>query len=506
MDEYPYFNKKHIHLPEEYQKKTCLIWRSVQPADATEFVFKGDLDDGLGCPIGNGFARMRFVNDEQGRLYAHYRTLASIRSADYILAPTGDRGLGMSRFDVEDGKWVLIGGEWAPEGEQGQSVLFTEKQADNDRLEYDEFWRDVNFDGDGRLHVVVQLREPPTDGTSETSLPIHFMYATSADHGTTWTHFDGTEISSLPITTASGDKVEVFASDRTVHSQVAVGKGQGGQVLAFCAVDEKFEARSSPDGEGDDWGVASEDAFPPPVIGEGEEQNFVYYDGGRGIPTMIWQKGINRWKSEEDVLSHALQWGKLQVDQGYARGSSHFAALGIEWTDPDSSNIEDLTLLLIGPELDLPTKPPPTEPPETTTSTTTASIATTTSTTPTTGTTPTTSTTPTTTKTTTTTGRTTSAPSTTASTTEGTAGANWLDENWPFLAMGSAAFVVVAITVVVGMLGFAQDPVSTVPVGVEMEDSVTFREVEQRESFTEDHFVEGLGETEWDDDLEKYYV
>eukprot|EP01069_Polyplicarium_translucidae_P007283 Polyplicarium_translucidae@DN3084_c1_g1_i3.p1 len=36
--------------------------------------------------------------------------------------------------------------------------------------------------------------------------------------------------------------------------------------------------------------------------------------------------------------------------------------------------------------------------------------------------------------------------------------------------------------------------------------SQPFREVEQRESFTEDHFVEGLGETEWDDDLEKYYV
>eukprot|EP01069_Polyplicarium_translucidae_P005950 Polyplicarium_translucidae@DN2880_c0_g1_i4.p1 len=193
MDEYPYYEQsRHGHLPPELKGHNCLFWRSVRPGDSRAFVFVGHLDGGEGCPIGDGFSRLRFTNDRNGRLFAHYGNLAYVGARNDTDGRLGDRGLGMSRYDPYQKKWILIGRSWRSDwGEMSRTALNVDEQ--NVNGPFQESYRDVVFDRHGVAHLCSVTRYLTREYVT-------YALSDATDYNTWETrHRDSL---SLPITTA----------------------------------------------------------------------------------------------------------------------------------------------------------------------------------------------------------------------------------------------------------------------------------------------------------------
>eukprot|EP01069_Polyplicarium_translucidae_P010702 Polyplicarium_translucidae@DN3392_c0_g1_i8.p1 len=204
MNEYPFFDDRHDHLPEELQHQHCLFWRSTMPVNVTEFQFVGD--DVKHCPVGVGYRDLNFVNDEMGRLYAHFQCIGYI---DEIFETRSPRGICMSRYDAQLDEWVMIGDLF--EGQE-QSSHEPERMRPGLLMPWRSEWnigetfhiadrqRDIVFDNEGRLYVTsVTVR------CYAMSCDTLLIFMMSLDRGVTWVKPRNGEPTTPPsTTTASG--------------------------------------------------------------------------------------------------------------------------------------------------------------------------------------------------------------------------------------------------------------------------------------------------------------
>eukprot|EP00914_Ancora_sagittata_P021528 GHVO01042649.1.p1 GENE.GHVO01042649.1~~GHVO01042649.1.p1 ORF type:complete len:478 (+),score=49.31 GHVO01042649.1:392-1825(+) len=157
--------------PSELTNHHCLIWRSKEPLDVSEWEFRGD--DASKCPQGTGFKNLKFFNNPHTReLYLSYRVhlKASL---------TADAGLGISRYDVDTEIWEPCGGETA--------VIFSPRSHET----IPPYYASVIFDNDSTMHLAAAVPAADSDGEEN-----HYViYAKSHDGGRSFVRIDESPIS-----------------------------------------------------------------------------------------------------------------------------------------------------------------------------------------------------------------------------------------------------------------------------------------------------------------------
>eukprot|EP01069_Polyplicarium_translucidae_P005948 Polyplicarium_translucidae@DN2880_c0_g1_i2.p1 len=399
MDEYPEFGSRHEHLPPDFRDKKCLFWKSTSPRDVKTLAFVGDEDaaeEGKHCPWGTGYSRLRFINDQKGRLYAHYRAIGAISDPDHANGPRGDRGMMMSRYDADEEKWISLGGRYQPtKSASSHWALYIEP--DDTEEEYGEIHRDVHFDMDDVLHIAVQLRK---DVGGEKRM--FLCYIRSYDYGDTWTTTDG-QTRTAPMLVDDGERV-AYIQQSSAGSQIAVASLSDNKTAVFINALNNWNLYTTLNSGSGTWQRTELLSWNPPTSDDGE-QNFVYYDRAHGWPMMISEDGLYRFSTTESAdfkSSLALQSymfplkaSQLVVNQAHIGRTGVIAALATRFPDPGpvakqseplACPLEDpdeplamapMALVLIGhfptdrpsteepPELTTaePPEPPPTRPP-----------------------------------------------------------------------------------------------------------------------------------------------
>eukprot|EP01069_Polyplicarium_translucidae_P004439 Polyplicarium_translucidae@DN2582_c0_g1_i1.p1 len=350
MDDYPVFPDRDGHLPASLQGRSCLMWRTKERHDLTSVTFVGGTPEG--CPVGTGFKYLKFFNDNDGHLYAHYRVVTAMPND----TSSGARGLGMSRYNAAERRWELIGADVG----DGFSA-FAWEGTERSRGEFNEYLVQAHFDSENVMHVYFLL-----GGEAGKDRATYSVYAKSSDFGRTFTRLDGSA-QPLPIRASNADVVshrpEGF--DRGFNP-IAIAKLPSGDVLAFVGsgVGKYLTVHKSVAGA---WVGVSGAAFPKVTRAN---ENFVFYDH-IGIPTMVAADGIYRFSSENDVVFHPVSgYDQMRADENYFRRTNSLLVLGT--TDMSESHNLHMSILRRGGE-PLPSTPPPTttNPSTPTTSTTT---------------------------------------------------------------------------------------------------------------------------------------
>eukprot|EP01069_Polyplicarium_translucidae_P010696 Polyplicarium_translucidae@DN3392_c0_g1_i12.p1 len=197
MNEYPFYDDRHDHLPEELQHQHCLFWKSTTQVNVTEFQFVGD--DVKHCPVGVGYRDLNFVNDEMGRLYAHFQCIGYI---DEIFETRSPRGICMSRYDAQLDEWVMIGDLYegqlhtnhVPERMRpGLLMPFASEWTITENFHINDRQRDIVFDNEGRLYVTSLVVN-----CVETACDTLLIFMMSLDHGVSWVQPRNGELTTPP--------------------------------------------------------------------------------------------------------------------------------------------------------------------------------------------------------------------------------------------------------------------------------------------------------------------
>eukprot|EP01069_Polyplicarium_translucidae_P010528 Polyplicarium_translucidae@DN3382_c1_g1_i5.p1 len=171
----------------DFEDAECIVWRSAAPLDASAFDFRGN--DATNCFPGKWWARMRYFNDNQGRLYVHYRVWATYNSGN---SKVNARGLMLARYDASTETWTGLGAD-VPE-DNGLVAWNYEFNDPNNSISHNHFPTQVFFDRDDVLHVFVMSNGEP----GKSLLRTYANYAYSIDHGDTW-HRSNTIRYALPM-------------------------------------------------------------------------------------------------------------------------------------------------------------------------------------------------------------------------------------------------------------------------------------------------------------------
>jgi len=197
MHNYPNVTTDAI-LPDRYKSKTIMYFRSNSPYNASSWTFYGG--SASTSIDGRSFNNVKFVNDNNGLLYAVYRleVHASYRQ--------GVRGLGIAKYDETTQNWTELGAIPAPYSNDYGSFVPDKKcviwanGGNQGNAAYQTFYSTVYFDSQNRMHLAAELCAVKYDSG------IYYdtvLYTYSDDGGTTWKKANGNALT-LPVTPHTG--------------------------------------------------------------------------------------------------------------------------------------------------------------------------------------------------------------------------------------------------------------------------------------------------------------
>lgn len=188
---------------DRYSGHKILYWKSAEPGSIDSFLFVGDSEERI---PGHGFTYLSFSNDQNGVLYARYRSKVAAANYSY----DGENAWSLAMYDSYAKRWSQLGvlppeGVFADDNKPIYKTLFWEELG----VGFDPYWeksyqnfgKEVEFDFNNRMHLTTVIRNNASSSYESAS---DVLYAYSDDRSSFY-RADGSRISSLPLRADAGD-------------------------------------------------------------------------------------------------------------------------------------------------------------------------------------------------------------------------------------------------------------------------------------------------------------
>ncbi|MGL4630023.1 MAG: BNR-4 repeat-containing protein [Leadbetterella sp.] len=172
----------------------------------------------LNPPGGSGITYPQFFKDKNNELYITFRNKVKEGSEKYT---QGSNGGGIIKYISTSSFWLMGGTSHNLQ----KTLVWSNTGGGGTAKNYQKPSLRLFFDNNNRMHLICNLINEDSDGTSEVNT--HVLYAYSNDGGNTWKKLDGTAISSLPMTVTTMTQL-AYRSQNDIASGCFLGANSNG--------------------------------------------------------------------------------------------------------------------------------------------------------------------------------------------------------------------------------------------------------------------------------------